>query len=47
MPLLGVLGAPIQVSSWGHLAGALHNRREDKAMAAVKTHLPNGKGMWA
>ena len=44
---IGCIRCTNPVSSWRHLAGALHNCREDKAVAAVKTHPPNGKGMRA
>ena len=33
--------------SWEDLACALYEHEQDKAVIAVKLHLPNEKGMWA
>ena len=34
-------------ASWENFASALYEHEQDKAVIAVKLHLPNEKGMWA
>ena len=35
------------MASWEELASILYEHEQDKAVIAVKLHLPNEKGMWA